>query len=94
MPRVKQAAFCCPQCGAATRVEQTRAATATRLHRYRVCKADKSHRFRTREILISEPAEREHSIGNTAVTIAIRTLAETLGIVIDSPSSPDHRKDN
>lgn len=89
MPRVKNSAFSCPECGNSTRVLRTRKATASRVVRYRGC--DCGNRFATKEILISEPVTAEKAIGTTRVQIALRNLIEDLGIDQDSTTIPSPR---
>ena len=82
MPKVKQSAFHCPECGKPANVLRTRAATATRLVRYRLC--ENGHRFTTKEIAATEPLPSEHAIGTTRIQFALQNLAAELGIEVDS----------
>ena len=82
MPKVKQSAFCCPECGKPANVLRTRAATSTRLVRYRLC--ENGHRFTTKEIVATEPLPSEHAIGTTRIQFALQNLAAELGIEVDS----------
>ena len=82
MPKVKQSAFCCPECGKPANVLRTRAATATRSVRYRLC--ENGHRFTTKEIAATEPLPSEDAIGTTRIQFALQNLAAELGIEVDS----------
>lgn len=69
MPKVKQAAFLCPQCGAATRVLRTRTTDGAEITRYRECKGDEKHRTTTRELIASTIFE--------PVRLALREVMKT-----------------
>lgn len=67
MPKVKQAAFLCPQCGAATRVLRTRTTDGAEITRYRICES--KHRTTTRELIASTIFE--------PVRLALREVMKT-----------------
>jgi len=78
MPRVKQAAFHCPQCGGPTKVLRTRPAGSGRLVRYRRCESDPTHRLTTMERAAGPPPKK--SPGQPPVRLALVPLMKSAGI--------------